>query len=91
MTKTKEITDEEYEQEVIDWTQLNPETMVDHITVKGTQLCKDIELYMEAITKRHKDDDQINSLNLKIQELIFNHADLVHGIQMWWKYSQETE
>jgi len=89
MTKTKEITDEEYEQEVMDWTVLNPETMVDHITVEGTQLCKDIEPYMEAITKRHKDDDQIKSLNSKIEELVSNHAALVHGIQMWWKYSHD--
>ena len=94
MSKTKELTDEEYEQKVDDWTEFNPQTMMDR-SVDGLQLCKDLKIYIQVLAKKHSESlpikDEIDSLDSKINDLVDHYESLVHDIKMWWQYSHDDD
>lgn len=79
--------EEEYLIAKDDWIVHNPQVMMEQKT-ECDQLRKDIELYLEAITTRHKGDDQLVSLDSKLDDFFALYEQLEYGIKQWWKYTQ---
>jgi len=82
--------EEDFLQTVDDWTEFNPQTMMDQ-SIEGEQLCKDLTVYAGLTEDKYSDDVEVQSLISKIESLIELYRETVDGIEQWWKYSHIQE